>query len=147
MLGAMAVDPRCLVAIAEFEDVRYVQFWIEPDGEIIAEVISNLNIGDAVALSAADEGLLRAMGWAEPSPGPNPNWRFEGRGVSGLIDAARMTKRAVLEVLRERPANVVTLRTWEMEGRMGESLDDVREAARVHYQNDLRELKRKLDGS
>ncbi len=145
MLGAMAGDPRCLVAIAEFEDVRYVQFWIEPDGGIIAEVISNLNIGDAVALSESDEQRLRAMGWFEPSPGPNPNWRFEARGVSGLLDAVRMTSRAVFEVLKEEPGNVVSLRTWEMEGRAGDSLDHMREEARVSYQNDLRELKRHLD--
>jgi len=41
--------PRCLVAVIEFEDVRYVQYLVEPTGRVIAEVISNLNIGDAVA--------------------------------------------------------------------------------------------------
>ena len=38
MLGAMVVDPRCLVAVIEFEDVRYVQYWVERDGAVIAEV-------------------------------------------------------------------------------------------------------------
>jgi hypothetical protein len=145
MLGAMARDPRCLVAVAEFEDVRYVQFWVEPDGEIIAEVISNLNIGDAVALSATDEELLRTMGWDEPSPGPNPNWRFEGRGPHSLMNAALLTSRAVFEVLKEKPTNVVTLKSWEMKGRVNESLDRIREEARVSYQRDLRDLERRFD--
>jgi len=29
MLGAMVLDPRCLVAVIEFEDVRYVQYLVE----------------------------------------------------------------------------------------------------------------------
>ena len=66
MLGAMAGDPRCLGAIAEFDDVRYVQFWVEPNGLVIAEVISNLNIGEAVALTLEDERILRKMGWSAP---------------------------------------------------------------------------------
>jgi hypothetical protein len=63
LLGAMALDARCLVAIAEFGDGRYVQFWVEPDGTTSAEVVSNLNIGDAVALSREDEEALFEMGW------------------------------------------------------------------------------------
>jgi hypothetical protein len=50
---------------------------------VIAEVISNLNIGDAVALSAEDEEKLRKAGWSEPTPGPRPNWRFECDDVAG----------------------------------------------------------------
>jgi len=72
MLGAMVLDPRCLVAVIEFEDVRYVQYLVEPTGRVIAEVISNLKIGDAVALSSEDEERLRSAGWSEPSPVPNP---------------------------------------------------------------------------
>ncbi len=103
MLGSMAIDPRCLVAIAEFVDGRYVQFWVEPRGLVIAEVVSNLNIGDAVALSDDDEEVLARMGWSEPAPGPNPNWRYESRDVAGLMRIVLMTRHAILEVLRERP--------------------------------------------
>jgi hypothetical protein len=146
MLGAMAVDPRCLVAIAEFDDVRYVQFWVEPRGLVIAEVISNLNIGDAVALTADDEELLRKMGWAEPSPGPNPNWRYESTDVAGLMRAVLMTRHAVYEVLREQPSNAVHLRTWEMKNGQAHESDDVRTEARVHYQKALREIAEQIDG-
>jgi hypothetical protein len=146
MLGSMAIDPRCLVAVCEFDDGRYVQFWVEPRGLVIAEVVSNLNIGDAVALSDDDEEVLRHMGWSEPSPGPNPNWRFESRDVSGLMQIVLMTRHAVLEVLRESPGNSVSVRTWEVERRAEQQSDDVRTSARVHYQQSLREIAQQLDG-
>jgi hypothetical protein len=146
MLGAMAVDPRCLVAIAEFADVRYVQFWVEPNGRVIAEVISNLNIGDAVALTAHDERVLRKMGWSEPSPGPNPNWRYESSDVAGLMRVVLMTRHAVYEVLREMPGNVVNLKTWEFKKPRDLRNDEVRTEARVHYQTALREIAKQLDG-
>jgi hypothetical protein len=146
MLGAMAVDPRCLVAIAEFDDVRYVQFWVEPKGLVIAEVISNLNIGDAVALTRDDERMLRKMGWSEPSPGPNPNWRHESGDVAGLMRIVLMIRHAVYQVLRERPSNVVNLRMWEMRKDPDVHRDDVRSQARVRYQKALREIAQQLDG-
>ena len=146
MLGAMAVDPRCLVAIAEFDDARYVQFWVESNGLVIAEVISNLNIGDAVALTGDDEELLRKMGWAEPAPGPNPNWRYESNDVAGLMRTVLMTRHAIYEVLREHPSNPVQLRTWEMKNGQEQESDEVRTEARVHYQNALREIAEKIDG-
>lgn len=146
MLGAMAVDPRCLVAIAEFADVRYVQFWVEPNGRVIAEVISNLNIGDAVALTPHDERVLAKMGWSEPSPGPNPNWRYESSDVAGLMRIVLMTRHAVFEVLREKPGNVVNLRTWEFKKSAHVDNDEVRTEARVHYQTALREIAQQLDG-
>lgn len=145
ILGSMAVDSRCLVAVAEFSDVRYVQFWVEPRGAVIAEVISNLNIGDAIALTHEDEDALRAMGWCEPSPGPNPNWRYESHDVTGLIRIVSMTRRAIFEVLGEQPRNVVQLRTWAMEPDKALSSDAVREVSRVHFQDALRQIARELD--
>jgi len=71
---------------------------------VIAEVISNLNIGDAVALTPRDEQVLRKMGWSEPSPGPNPNWRYESNDVAGLMRTVLMVRHAVYEVLRESRA-------------------------------------------
>jgi hypothetical protein len=113
MLGAMAFDPRCLVAVIEFEDLRYVQFWVESDGKVIAEVISNLNIGDAVALTLEDEEKLRRAGWSEPAPGPRPNWRFEANDFAGLMKVVTMSRDAVYHVLRERDGNAVSVRMWE----------------------------------
>jgi len=131
MLGAMVLDPRCLVAVIEFEDVRYVQYWVETHGAVIAEVISNLNIGDAVALSGEDEDTLRRAGWSEPSPGPRPNWRVEAHDAAGLMKIVSMTRDAVYDVLRERDSNAVSVRTWEgrtspapCDGRRGRSRVD-----------------------
>jgi hypothetical protein len=145
MLGSMAVDPRRLVAIAEFDDERYVQFWVEPHDLVIAEVISNLYICDALALSEDDEECLRSMGWSEPAPGPRPNWRFEAHDVVELLKLVEISGRAVFEVLGERPSNRVTLRTWAMELDVNNKYRAVREVAPVHYQSALRELRERLD--
>ena len=144
MLGAMAADPRCLVSIIEFADFRYVQFWVEPDGLIIAEVVSNLNTGDAVALSSEDEESLRTAGWSEPSPGPTPNSRYEASGIAGLGKIAALTRDAVYHVLGETDTNPVSVRTWEMPRRERSSVD-LRERARAHYQATVRDIERRLD--
>jgi hypothetical protein len=147
LLGAMAADPRCLVAVCDFADGRYVQFWVKRDGTVISEVVSNINIGDAVALSESDEDVLREMGWAEPSPGPNPNWRFESSDVVGLIRSVEMIRRTVYEVLRERPANSVSTRTWSVNETRELTADEQRNFARVHVQEVLREIERDLEGN
>jgi type III secretion system-like peptide-binding chaperone len=144
MLGAMAADPRCFASIIEFSDCRYVQFWVEPDGLIIAEVVSNRNIGSAVALSADDEAQLRNAGWSEPTSGPTPNWRFEARGMLGLGRIVAMTRDAVYDVLREGDSNPVSVRSWEVPGHNCSS-EETRERARVHYQATLADIERRLD--
>ena len=146
LLGAMAVDPRCLVAVCDFADGRYVQFWVQRDGTVISEVVSNINIGNAVALSESDEEELRAMGWVEPSPGPNPNWRFESSDVVGLIRSVEMIRRAVYEVLGERPANTVSTRTWSVNEPSDLTADELRIYSRVHFQEALAEIERDLEG-
>ena len=131
LLGAMALDARCLVAIAEFGDGRYVQFWVEPDGATSAEVVSNLNIGDAVALSREDEEALFEMGWCEPVPVHSPNWRVEADEANGVLRVATLVRRAVYEVLRERPQNVLTLRSFALE-RSAEGWREVQASTRVY---------------
>jgi hypothetical protein len=131
LLGAMALDARCLVAIAEFGDGRYVQFWVEPDGTTSAEVVSNLNIGDAVALSPEDEEALLEMGWCEPVPVRSPNWRVEANEAIGVLRVATLVRRAVYDVLRERPDNVLTLRSFALE-RSAEGWREVQASTRVY---------------
>lgn len=141
----MAVDPRCLVAVADFADGRYVQFWIQPDGDVSAEVVSNLNIGDAVALSERDEESLRAQGWREPTGGPRPNWSFDSHDVAGLIRTVSMVRHAVYEVLGERPGNSVALRSWKMAPNYQLTSDEVQEMSRTRFQEAVREIARQLD--
>ena len=131
LLGAMALDARCLVAIAEFGDGRYVQFWVEPGGTTSAEVVSNLNIGDAVALSPEDEEALLEMGWCEPVPVRSPNWRVEANEAIGVLRVATLVRRAVYDVLRERPDNVLTLRSFALE-RSADGWREVQASTRVY---------------
>jgi hypothetical protein len=145
MLGAMVVDPHCLVAIAEFADARYVQFWVKRDGTVLSEVISNRYIGDAVALSEADEAALREQGWSEPSSETSPNWCFESNGADGLIRNVAMIRRAVFDVLGEQRSNPVSIRTWIVRNGADTSGESAREESRVRFQRALREIEDELD--
>jgi hypothetical protein len=144
LLGAMTIDPRCLVAVIEFEDGRYVQFRMTGERVVIGEVVSNLNIGDAVALTSEDEAMLRRGGWSEPSPGPHPNWRFEAHDVAGLIRLVTMVRDAVLDVLGETGRRTVSVRTWAMDP-SGRSTEEDLYEGRVYYQEALREIERRLN--
>lgn len=110
----MATDSRTVIAVAEFEDRRYWQCWADSDSTIVIEVVSNAFIrDDARTLSESDERRLRYLGFTEPSEGPKPNWRFETRGLGDLSRLLSLTRSAVNDVLGERPANIVDVRTWE----------------------------------
>ena len=146
LLGSMAVDPRCLVAIAEFSDGRYVQFWVERDGTVIAEVVSNLYLEGAIALSAEDEEALRLDGWGEPSPGPNPNWHLTTHGQDGLWRVVTMVRRAVYDVLGERREGRVHISVWCHQEIDGASSDDRRRESRVRYREALDEIRNAIDG-
>jgi len=145
MLGAMAVDRRCIVAIAEFADVRYVQFWVDSDSQVVSEVISNRNIGHAVALTLDDEYMLREAGWVEPHD-KSPNWQFISTDVAGLMKAVTMTGSAIYDVLREEPSNGVWLQTWAVNGAPDSTTNEEREESRVFYQEELRSLERRVEG-
>jgi hypothetical protein len=114
MLGAMKVDPRCLVAVIEFEDRRYVQFWVTSDGVVFGEVVSNVNIKGAVSLTSEKEEMLRAIGWQEPLLHPKANWRYMARDVVELIELVAMTRDVVVRVLGESKNRTVSMRTWSM---------------------------------
>ncbi len=144
MLGAMKDDPRCLVAVIEFEDGRYVQFWATSEGEVIGEVVSNLNIGAAIALTRDDEDELRARGWLEPAPGPRPNWRYEAKDDVELLALVSMTHDAVVHVLGETLRRRVTVRTWAMGAPHDRTMDDLLYESRVYYQEALLEIEGRL---
>jgi hypothetical protein len=112
LLGAMIATGRVHVAIAEFADHRYVQFWVGADGSVLGEVISNLNIDDLVALSDEDEEALREIRFREPAPGLRPNWWWTAPSAAALPELLAMIDAAICRVLGERPGNEVTMRTW-----------------------------------
>ncbi len=144
MLGAMALDSRCLVAIIGFADGRYVQFWVEPDGKVLAEVVSNISIFEGVALGDQDEAALRSMGWCEPAPGPSPNWRIETGDQDGIIRIVTMIRSVVYRVRGERLENEVNERTFVVTP-TSSNRSDAREVARVGFQTALAEMKRTLE--
>lgn len=146
LLGAMAGDPRTILAVVEFKDRRYWQCWADRDESIVIEVVSNRHISvDATRLSDADEDLLRGVGFAEPSDGPNPNWRFEAAGIADLRVLVSMTCLAVKEVLKESPQNSVDVRTWEFKRPTGSLVTWVRKPLAPPEQRKVqREASRKV---
>jgi len=133
LIGAMVTSGEAIDAIAEFSDHRYVQFAIWPERGVIGEVISNLNIGDEVALTMHEEERLRQLGFHEPVPGPNPNWWFEATDPSGLVRLMKMMNSAIFGVLRERPENLVNVRTFHFVVPGDMSQDRFREVTRIYY--------------
>ena len=111
LLCAMAADPRCLIAIGEFADDRYVQFWVSRDGMVVSEVISNFTFTEGFVLSAENEMQLRRMGWQEPS-GAVPNWQFTSNGVIELFLVSTMIRDVVYDVMGEQPDSPMWLRSW-----------------------------------
>ena len=143
LLGAMATDPSsdALVAVAEFSDGRYVQFQRSPDRVLVAEVLSNLNIGEAVALSSEAEAALRVAGWNEPEQWVAPNWWFGASGPEELMMLAMMTRVAVLGVLGERPGNSVEVRSWSWRPPLNTPFEDLCRSNRHYFQEWLSALK------
>jgi hypothetical protein len=124
LLFAMRQDGRALVALFEFSDDRYVQFWLQPSGRIVGEVISNLNIGTSPPLSQWAEDRLLEIGFHEATPGPKPNWWFESDDVSGFRRLLTMINSAIYDVLQERSSNSVSVRTWLAKVQLGDNFDD-----------------------
>ena len=138
----MVTDPGsdALVAVTEFSDGRYVQFRCSPDRVLVAEVLSNLNIGEVVALTSDAEAALRKAGWNEPVQWVAPNWWTEARTADGLLELAWKTKHAVLNVLGERPENPVEIRTWSWSTSGGMTFDDLCRSNRHYFQEVLAEF-------
>jgi len=145
-LATMISSSSRVVSVAQFDDGRYVQFWVESDGVVIAEVISNLYTGADLALTRTDEEALRQMGWHEPRRGPNPNWHLGARGPSEIAALVELVRRVVRDVLGERGANRVSVHSWTIERDVA-SLDELREESRVHYRRSLERIRRELDES
>ena len=134
ILGALSTARTHYVIVAEFMDVRYCQFWMDDTGIVIGEVISNLNIGDLVALNADEETELLALGFSPPEEFLNPNYTFEANSQSEMIRLVRMIESAVLNVLKETPTNPVEIRSWEMGVSKDMDRDLIRSVSRNYYE-------------
>lgn len=132
LIHAMLQDGRALIALCEFSDHRYVQFWLQSDGRLIGEVISNLNIDESRALAPRAEERLRELGFHEPALGPKPNWWFASTDAAGTVRLLHMMNGAIDEVLEEQPGNPVFIKTWMAETQPGESLEETDANRRVY---------------
>ena len=145
VLEAMREDPGCFVVTGEFADRRYVQFWIEPDGKVIAEVVSNQHHGGSDALSVENEWSLLNDGWSHPKGIALPNWWCEARDGDSLRRVVTRIRRVVLQVLGEHEHNLVVVKSWSVE-REANSSDLERYESRVLYRDALRSIRRDVDG-
>lgn len=124
LLLAMRQDGRALIAVCEFSDDRYVQFWLQPGGRIVGEVVSNLNIGPSTALPPWAEERLREIGFHEADPVAKPNWWFESTGTRDDLRLSVMMNAAIYDALEERSWDSVSVRTWMAMVQPGDSHDD-----------------------
>jgi hypothetical protein len=89
------------VAIADYEDDRYVQFWVEEDF-IVAEVVSSINICEGDALTQDQERQLEASGWSVPDEDAGyPNWRRQAWGLKAMMNLADATADASIRILKQ----------------------------------------------
>jgi len=124
LLFSMSQDGRALIALFDFSDGRYIQFWQRPGGRIVGEVVSNLNTGTSPPLSPWAEGRLREIGFHEATPGPKSNWWFESGDVTDLQRLLAMMNSAIYDVLQERSSSRVSVRTWLALVQPGDNFDD-----------------------
>jgi len=136
LVGAMRHDDGTLIAIAKFTDHRYVQIWADRDGVVIGEVISNLNIGDAIALTPEDELALKGLEFNEPSPRPNPNWWLQCDDDQGCLVLTSKLVKAIYQVLHQEPNNSVVVTTWEVDPHPDSDGHEARANNRVYRQED-----------
>jgi hypothetical protein len=141
LLTAMRADPRTVVAVADFADYRYVQFWAEGDA-LIAEVISNMNVPTHDALTLEQELALVEAGWQAPIDTKRPNFRMETTDDRGVFELAVRTADAVTRILGQGTTaelSSVALKTWAMNPRVPEGL------ARQRYLEQLDEVGAMVD--
>lgn len=115
LLEVMSAEPAHLVLVAEFSDGRYVQCWSDPFGNVLGEVLSNLNIGDSIALTVENENQLRNLGFSEPVEYLSPNWSYEATTPEGRNQLMSMLTFVVRRILGEGLGNPVLVRTWKIE--------------------------------
>ena len=134
LLGALSNSDKNIVTLAIFSDQRYVQFWSDGFGNVIGEVISNLNIGDSIALTTDAQKEIADNGFSEPVEYLNPNWTYEATNEMQLIRLFHMMTLVITEVLKEELHNPVEVQTWEVEIPIDQSRDEFRAAARVYVE-------------
>lgn len=114
LIGAMSLDTRkCLVVVAEFNNGRYLQVWVDHGNYIKLEVQSNQVRGEGPYLSTEEERLLRSVGFGEPSKYFGPNWWIINDWQKGFLNLFAKISFVVNDVWNERPDHVVWVKEFE----------------------------------
>lgn len=144
-LESLREDKKYFTWTVNCPDSRYVQFLVQPDGAIIAEVMSNLH-GMDWALSSDDEDELRAMEFREPAYGPLPNWWQEYRTADNLHELLEKIERVMFVVFKEQPWEMVESRQTKFKVAKGQILEDYLLEKRAYsvLLNDPKEVSRFL---
>jgi hypothetical protein len=131
LLGAMMREGSRVLAVVDFPDYRYVQFWSE-SGLLIGEVISNENL-DVRAITCEQEDQLVAAGWNEPDSF-SPNYYFTIDSLAQIPVLMKMMTHAILTILAQGSTPELQTATIKTFSNAGEGVVDMlaaREASRV----------------
>jgi hypothetical protein len=131
LLGAMMKAGGRVLAVVDFPDFRYVQFWAE-NSLLIGEVISNENL-EVQAITEEQERQLVEAGWHEPD-GFSPNFYFTIDSIAEVPALMRMMTYAILTILEQGSTPELQTATVKTFSNAGEGVEDMlaaRDASRV----------------
>jgi len=125
LLGAMMREGSRVLAVVDFPDYRYVQFWAE-NGLLIGEVISNENL-DVQAITCEQEDQLVAAGWNEPDAF-SPNYYSTVDSLAQIPALMNMMTQAILTILEQGSTPELQTATIKTFSNAGEGVADILEA-------------------
>ncbi len=102
-----------------------MQFWLQADGRLFGEVVSNLKIVAARKLGLRGEQRLRERGFREPISGPQPNWWFAATSNAPTLRLLHVMNAAIFEALEEVPATTVSISTGLTTTQPDDDLDEL----------------------
>jgi hypothetical protein len=128
LLGAMLREGSRVLAVVDFPDYRYVQFWAE-NGLLIGEVISNENLA-VEAITSDQEDQLVAAGWNEPDSF-SPNYYYTIESLAQIPLLMRMMTHAIVTILEQGSTPELQKATIKTFSNAGEGVTDMLEARGV----------------
>jgi hypothetical protein len=125
LLGAMLREGSRVLAVVDFPDYRYVQFWAE-NGLLIGEVISNENLA-VQAITSDQEGQLVAAGWNAPDSF-SPNYYYSIESLAQIPLLMGMMTHAIVTILEQGSTPELQTATIKTFSNAGEGVTDMLEA-------------------
>jgi hypothetical protein len=114
-LERLSSDPGRWILIVEDAASwnRYVQILAFEDGSLMAEAVSNVNLGPAEQWDADHERLLGRIGWHPPEDDGSPNWWVVYPTVTPPVEeVARMIRCTLRTVFGLRGRNQLNLKMF-----------------------------------